>query len=49
VPPSSQRWIASVIPQARLEVFAADEGGRHFMFFENPARFNAIAAQFLAA
>ncbi len=46
--PKSQRWIASQIRGAKVEIFAADEGGGHFMFMENAARFNRIALDFLA-
>ncbi|HBX26887.1 MAG TPA: alpha/beta hydrolase [Gammaproteobacteria bacterium] len=43
----SQRWIASQIPGAQVEIFAADEGGSHFMFVENPDRFDSIVLSFL--
>jgi len=46
---ASQRWIAGRIPGAEVDVFPADEGGSHFMFFENPERFNARVSRFLAA
>lgn len=41
-------WLAEQIPGARLEIFAEDEGGSHFMFLENPEKFNAIVQNFLA-
>jgi pimeloyl-ACP methyl ester carboxylesterase len=43
----SQEWIASVNPNARSVIFDVDEGGGHFMFFENPGRFNREVASFL--
>lgn len=43
----SQRWIAAQIPGAEVEIFEADDGGSHFMFFQNPKRFNAGVAAFL--
>jgi len=43
----SQRWIASVVPGAEVSIFAEAEGGSHFMFFENPKRFNAEVKAFL--
>ncbi len=46
--PKSQRWIASQIRGAKVEIFGADEGGGHFMFMENAAKFNRIALDFLA-
>ena len=44
----SQRWIASQIPDAQVEIFAASEGGSHFMFVENPDRFDSIVSSFLS-
>lgn len=44
----SQEWIASVNPNARASIFEEHEGGAHFMFFENPRRFNAEVAAFLS-
>ncbi len=44
----SQQWIASVNPNATASIFEEHEGGGHFMFFENPRRFNAEVAAFLA-
>jgi pimeloyl-ACP methyl ester carboxylesterase len=44
----SQEWIASVNPNARVNIYPENEGGGHFMFFENPRRFNAEVAGFLA-
>jgi non-heme chloroperoxidase len=46
--PKSQEWIASQIAGARVEIFEEDEGGGHFMFMENPEKFNRIVAEFLA-
>lgn len=46
--PKSQRWIASQIRGAKVEIFGAGEGGGHFMFMENPGKFNRIAQEFLA-
>ena len=45
----SQEWIASVNPNAKVSIFEEDEGGAHFMFFENPRRFNAEVSAFLAS
>ena len=44
----SQEWIAAVNPNATASIFEVHEGGSHFMFFENPQRFNAEVASFLA-
>ena len=48
-PMASQQWLAETIPDARLEVIPADEGGSHFMFYENPRRFNDAVIAFLSA
>lgn len=45
--PASQRWIARQIPGAQAQIFGASEGGGHFMFMENPAKFNAMVEQFI--
>lgn len=44
----SQHWIGEQIPGARVEIFSTAEGGAHFMFFENPGKFNALVRDFLA-
>lgn len=43
----SQEWIAAQIPGAEVEIFEADEGGSHFMCYENPTKFNALVDAFL--
>lgn len=43
------RKVAALIPGSRLEVFGADEGGSHFMFWENPEKFNQLVGGFLAS
>ncbi|MGD9507682.1 MAG: alpha/beta fold hydrolase [Geminicoccaceae bacterium] len=43
----SQVWIHERIKGSRLELFEAEEGGQHFMFMENPSRFNALVRDFL--
>jgi pimeloyl-ACP methyl ester carboxylesterase len=47
VPWKSVAWAASQVKGARLEIFEEAEGGQHFMFEENPARFNRILAEFI--
>ncbi|KAI1379027.1 alpha/beta-hydrolase [Hypoxylon crocopeplum] len=42
-------WITKQIPGARLEIFEKEEGGSHFMFWENPEKFNRILEEFLKA
>ena len=46
-PASSIRWIAEQIPGAILEIFGGEEGGSHFMFAENPNKFNRVVLDFL--
>ena len=43
----SQVWIGSQIPGARVEIFEENEGGNHFMFMENPEKFNRIVKEFM--
>lgn len=47
-PLPSQEWIRDQIPGACLEMFEVEEGGEHFMFLENPDKFNRIVAEFIA-
>ena len=44
--PKSLEWIAAKIPGAKLALFSAEELGSHFMFWENPAKFNAVVREF---
>lgn len=46
-PASSIRWTAQQIPSSTLEIFGAEEGGSHFMFVENPEKFNRVVLDFL--
>ncbi|MCR9213519.1 MAG: alpha/beta hydrolase [Proteobacteria bacterium] len=46
-PASATRHIAEMIKGAKLEIFSASEGGSHFMFLENPDRFNEILKNFI--
>src|SRR5829696_2523049 len=42
----SQAWIHEQIPGSHLEVFDEAEGS-HFMFIENPTKFNRLVAEFI--
>lgn len=44
---SAQRWICEQIPGARHITFNAEDRGSHFMYLENPDRFNTVLADFL--
>lgn len=46
MPWQSQQWLSQNIPSAKLVLFDQDEGGQHFMFLENPAKFNKIICNF---
>ncbi|KAK3395146.1 Alpha/Beta hydrolase protein [Podospora didyma] len=46
-PPAGIEWIAGQIPGAKKYTFTAAERGSHFMFWENPERFNAVVLEFL--
>lgn len=43
----SQRWMASVIPNARLYVYTRSEHGDHFLMFKNPVKFTEDLRGFL--
>jgi pimeloyl-ACP methyl ester carboxylesterase len=43
----SQVWIGSQIRGSRVEIFEDEEGGSHFMFMENPTKFNRIVEEFM--
>lgn len=45
--PRSQEWIAQQIPGAKVHIFQESEGGSHFMFMENPEKFNRLVMEFL--
>ena len=47
IPWKSQEWMAGQIKGAKLEIFEEAEGGNHFMFFENPDKFNRIVKEFI--
>ena len=47
IPWKSQDWIAQQIKGAQLEIFEEEEGGSHFMFIENPDKFNRIVKEFI--
>jgi non-heme chloroperoxidase len=49
IPWAAATWTARQIPGARLEIFEAGEGGQHFMFLENPAKFNQLVTGFIAS
>ena len=40
---------AAKMRRAKVEIFGADEGGSHFMFMENPDKFNRVAMNFRSA
>ncbi|MDA0822786.1 MAG: alpha/beta hydrolase [Proteobacteria bacterium] len=48
VPPQAMEWIAAQIPTSQLAIFSAEERGSHFMFWENPQKFNELVRRFLA-
>ena len=47
IPWKSQVWINKSIPNSELEIFEETEGGGHFMFIENPEKFNQLVLEFL--
>jgi len=43
----SQKWIHKNIPGSVFILFEESEGGKHFMFYENPEKFNRVVKEFL--
>jgi non-heme chloroperoxidase len=43
----SQQWVGTQIPNSRVEIFEEAEGGNHFMFMENPEKFNKLVREFM--
>ena len=43
----SQVWMNGQIAGSQLELFEEEDGGNHFMFMENPERFNRVVDAFL--
>lgn len=46
-PAEGVKWISEQIPGARFVTFEKEEGGSHFMFYENPDKFNGAVEDFL--
>jgi len=47
MPPQGIEWVASKIPAAKSHIFTAVENGSHFVFWENPERFNELVEKFI--
>lgn len=47
--PAGIVWVATQIPGAKSYTFTAKEKGSHFMFWENPTRFNKLVENFITA
>jgi hypothetical protein len=43
----SQQWVARQIAGAQVEILEANEGGNHFMFMQNPQKFNRLVRNFV--
>lgn len=48
-PVEGVRWVAQQIPGAKVVTFGKEEGGSHFMFWENPTKFNRIVDEHLSS
>jgi non-heme chloroperoxidase len=46
IPWRSLVWMHQQVHGSRLEIFEKNEGGKHFLFMENPEKFNALVAEF---
>ncbi|HJO94803.1 MAG TPA: alpha/beta hydrolase [Victivallales bacterium] len=47
IPWQSQIWIHEQIVNSKLKIFEKNEGGSHFMFIENPIKFNQVVSKFI--
>ena len=47
IPWLSQEWMSRQSEGAKLEIFEEEEGGSHFMFIENPDKFNRVVMEFI--
>lgn len=43
----SQEWMGTQIKGSRVVIFEEADGGNHFMFMENPSRFNQLVRDFI--
>ena len=48
-PAEGIRGVAERIPGAKVVTFGKEEGGSHFMFWENPEKFNTLVEEFFKA
>lgn len=47
LPAESMELVSHKIPGSKIVTFEAEEGGSHFMFWENPTKFNDVVNNFL--
>ncbi|QIW10704.1 alpha/beta hydrolase [Francisella sp. LA112445] len=47
LPWQSQQWMHQQVPGSQVKIFEIDEGGSHFLFVENPKKFNKTVLDFL--
>jgi pimeloyl-ACP methyl ester carboxylesterase len=47
-PHAGVEWVASQISSAKHYTLSAEEKGSHFMFWENPERFNSVVESFIS-
>lgn len=43
----AQLWLHKLIKGSKIEIFEEEEGGGHYMFLENPQKFNKIVRDFI--
>lgn len=46
IPWQSQLWLSEQLAESQFHLFNKDEAGHHFMFLDNPAKFNKIICNF---
>jgi len=47
VPYKAMLWESTRVPGSQAAIFEAHEGGSHFMFIENPSKFNGLISSFM--
>jgi len=47
IPQECVKWQSEQMQQGSYEIFELEEGGAHFMFLENPTKYNRVVTEFL--
>ncbi|KAI8961798.1 alpha/beta-hydrolase [Daldinia sp. FL1419] len=47
--PAAANWMAKQVKNGRAEIFKKEERGSHFLFLENPEKFNRVLEEFMTS